>query len=68
MSRRRRRPPTNAPLLDDDGCFRVSWWPARWRNRGQKLAPLEVEEVDAVELDRLKGEHTDFHAEQGEDA
>ncbi len=48
MARRRRRSPTNGPLLDDDGCFRVQWWPARWRNRKRGVTLLEVEEVDAM--------------------
>ncbi len=48
MARHRRRAPTIGPLLDDDGCFRVSWWPARWRNRRPEVALLDVGEVDAL--------------------
>ncbi len=49
MARRRCRPPTNGPLLDDDGCFRVRWWPARWRNRERGAVTLvEYEEADAM--------------------
>ncbi len=48
MSHRRRRSPTTSPLLDDDGCFRVSWWPARWRNRKRDVELLEYEEADAM--------------------